>query len=82
MEIERKRKWERVTKKKEKEEEKRKGKKIELVIRSTHNSQKRIVIEGESIWISFQKHDKVVKGVPSRIPIPVKSSTFMKNMPS
>jgi len=54
---------------------------MKLVIRSTHNSQKRVVIEGESIWISFQKHDKVVKGVLSKIPISVKSSTFVKNMP-
>ena len=55
---------------------------MELVIRSTHNSQKRIVIEGESIWVSFQKHNKVVKGVPSRIPIPIKSSISIKDMPS
>ena len=53
---------------------------MKLVIRSTHNSQKRVVIEGKSIWISFQKHDKVVKEVPPKIPIPVKFSTFVKNM--
>jgi len=67
---------EREREKKKKEEEK----KMELVIRFTYNSRKRIVIEGKSIWVSFQKHNKVVKGVPSRIPISVKSSTFMKNM--
>jgi len=85
MKIERERKCVRERKKKEKEEgliikEKRKEKKMELVIGSTHNSQKIIVCEGKSIWISFQKHDKVVKRVPSRIPIPIKSFIFVKNM--
>jgi len=65
---------------KRRRKEKRKEKKMELVIRFTHNSRKRIVIEGKSIWVSFQKHNKVVKEVPSRIPISIKSSIFVKNM--
>ena len=40
------------------------------------------VYESKSIWVSLQKHDKMAKGVLSRIPIPVKSPTFMKDMSS
>jgi len=53
-----------------------------LVIRSTYNSQMRIVYECKSIWISLQKHDKIAERILSRVLVPIKSPTFMKNVSS
>jgi len=57
-----------------KKKKKEKGKK------RRYNSQREIVYESKSIWISLQKHDKMVKGISSGISIPVESPTIMKNM--
>ena len=49
---------------------------------STWGNRKGTVIESKSFGVSTQKHDKVTERISSRIPIPIMSHTFMKNVPS
>jgi len=57
----------------------KKEKKIENKPSSTwHNIL--IVCKCESIRIGNQEHSKMVQRISSRVPIPVESSTLMKNM--
>ena len=41
-----------------------------------------IVYESESSWIGYQKHDKVTEQISSWVPVPIVTSTFMKDVPS
>ena len=47
---------------------------------SIWGDRKGTVIESESFGVSTQKHDEVTERISSRVPIPIVSCTFMKNV--
>ena len=55
---------------------------IKVALRLTWGDWKKIVNESKGFRISTQKHDEVAEQISSRVPVPIVSCTFMKDMPS
>ena len=55
---------------------------IKVTLRLTWGNWKEIVSKSKGFRISIQKHDKVAEQISFRVPVPIVSHTFIKNMPS
>jgi len=77
-----KRKEERLIDKPKRKERKVERETIILIPRSTWGSQSNAIYECESIWVSYQKHNKVTERVLSWVPVPIKPYAIIKNVSS